>query len=114
MSIQKQVINVAAHVILGTHLWDTVLDLVTQIDGESQLSGQQKHDQVNADLAKIFKDVGLSLLNLAIELGVTYLSLSQPAAMIGVAPLASLAQGAIQKAVDKDVAAGVPKSKSAI
>lgn len=107
MSIQKQVINVCAHVILGSHLWDTVVDLVGQLGSDGSLSGKEKHDRVIADLQHIFKDVGLSLLNLAIELGVTYLSVAQPASMIGVAPLAKIAQGAIQKEVDKDIAKGV-------
>ena len=104
MSIQKQVLNVCSHVVLGTHLWDTVQDLVKQVDGESQLTGAEKHDRVVADLQHIFKDVGLSLLNLAIELGVTYLSMSQPAAAAMATPLAGIAKNAIQKEVDKDIA----------
>lgn len=103
-SIQKQVINVCAHVILGTHVWDTVLELIALAGGNTQLTGQEKHDKVVEDLQHIFKDVGLSLLNLAIELGVTYLGVANPAVGAVVAPLAGIAEKSIQKEVDKDTA----------
>jgi hypothetical protein len=100
-SIQKQVINVASRVILGNHLWTVVLDLVSQVNGQSTLTGPEKRTQVQNDLIHLFKDVGLSLLNLGIELAVTYLTLSQPVVAAVVAAPAAAASQKIEKEISR-------------
>lgn len=100
--IQTQIINLVGKVILGSSLWKTAQGLVNSTQLVTELSGAKKREAVLDQLKEMFTDVGLSLLNLAIELGVAYLTLTQPAAGALASGAAKAATNAIQKQIDKD------------
>ena len=74
MSIGKQLLAQGFKVLTSDDFFKDVLQAVADIDGETGLTGQQKHDKVLADLKEIAKDIAIPLINLGIEIAVLFIS----------------------------------------
>jgi hypothetical protein len=73
MILQTEVLNGVGKLLLDHQLWADVKMFVTDVDGQTGLSGKEKSDKVKKDLVLIFGEIGSVLLNFVIELGVLWL-----------------------------------------
>ena len=74
MNLTQIAVNGAAKLLLDHQLWADVKMFVADVSGETHLTNGEKQAKVKADLVMIFGEVESFILNLAIELAVTFLS----------------------------------------
>lgn len=72
MNLTSLAIDGAAKILLNHQLWEDVKTFVSDIDGETQLSNDEKHAKVKQDIISIFGDVSNTIINLAITLAVAW------------------------------------------
>jgi hypothetical protein len=114
MSVGNQVkqtaIEALVHVIDGGHLFPRVLDEMKRANAALPgADGPTKKKRVVADLKIIFDDlvwpVGEAVINLLIELGVAYLSATNPVAGMIVGNVAPGVAQAAESQIDSKIAA---------
>ena len=72
MKIKNIAVEAAAKLLLDNQLWSDVKMFVQDIDGETGMTGTEKHSKVLHDLKIVFADFSNAVLNLAITLAVTW------------------------------------------
>ena len=82
----------------GHELWKHILQAVADIDGQSGLTGQQKHDAVLEDLKSVTKDLIVPIANLLIEIAVIFIQGKDPFLAPLVQAVGTNLQGAISEA----------------
>ena len=73
MKVKQIAISTFADLMLGGRLWKDVRHLVSSIETNTKLTGNEKRASVYADLKLIFEDISAVVLNLAIELATLWL-----------------------------------------
>lgn len=77
MKVGQYAVDGAAKLILDNQFWYDVKMFVSDASGRTELTGEEKKAKVKQDLLIVFGDIGEVVMNLGIELAVTWLKSQQ-------------------------------------
>jgi hypothetical protein len=78
MEVKLFAVNIASRLLLDKRFWNDCKQFVSNIDGDTNLTGEEKRAKVKKDLLTVFGDVASVIVHLGIELAVAWLKLQSP------------------------------------
>ena len=78
MKLEESAIDAAGKLLLDHQFWADCKQFVSDIDGQTGLTGAEKSEKVKSDLSFIFGEVGSVFLTIGIELALAWVKSQSP------------------------------------